>query len=107
LSLAPPHNGVVRILLAHCCQHINTLTVLFHILSARLGHITRLLPHLADNVTHTQLLLVTEYHERGSLFDHLNATVLSEQDMVNICSSIASGLAHIHMELLGSQGTLP
>nr|XP_020465266.1 TGF-beta receptor type-1-like isoform X2 [Monopterus albus] len=44
-----------------------------------------------DNGTWTQLWLVSDYHEHGSLFDYLSL-------------STASGLAHLHMEIVGTQG---
>ncbi|XP_074662656.1 TGF-beta receptor type-1-like [Tubulanus polymorphus] len=57
-----------------------------------------------DNGTWTQLWLVTDYHENGSLFDYLNRTVIDVQSMVKFSLSTASGLAHLHMEIVGTQG---
>ncbi|KAL5005901.1 hypothetical protein ScPMuIL_017059 [Solemya velum] len=57
-----------------------------------------------DNGTWTQLWLVTNNHENGSLFDYLNRTVLSVPAMIKLAWSTASGLAHLHMEILGTQG---
>jgi len=52
----------------------------------------------------TQMLLITDYHERGSLHDYLQTTVLDHQALLAICSSIASGIAHLHTEIFGTQG---
>ncbi|XP_052235550.1 TGF-beta receptor type-1-like isoform X2 [Dreissena polymorpha] len=57
-----------------------------------------------DNGTWTQLWLVTDHHEQGSLFDYLNRTPVSSQAMVRMSLSIACGLAHLHMEIMGTQG---
>uniref|UniRef100_A0A4W5QRN5 Activin receptor type-1C n=1 Tax=Hucho hucho TaxID=62062 RepID=A0A4W5QRN5_9TELE len=58
----------------------------------------------ADNGSWTQLWLVTEYHEHGSLFDYLNRYTVSMDGMIVLALSIASGLAHLHMEIIGTQG---
>ncbi|XP_054643189.1 activin receptor type-1C isoform X2 [Dunckerocampus dactyliophorus] len=57
-----------------------------------------------DNGSWTQLWLVSEYHERGSLFDYLNRHTVSVESMMVLALSIASGLAHLHMEIIGTQG---
>lgn len=57
-----------------------------------------------DNGTWTQLWLVTDYHENGSLFDYLNRTTVDMPTMIRMALSIATGLAHLHMEILGTQG---
>ena len=57
-----------------------------------------------DNGSWTQLWLVSEYHEPGSLFDYLNRYTVSVQDMMLLALSVASGLAHLHMEIIGTQG---
>ena len=54
-----------------------------------------------DNGVWTQLWLVTELMEHGSLFDLLNAKTVSVQSMVRMCSNIATGLQHLHMEIVG------
>ena len=48
--------------------------------------------------------LVTDYHENGSLFDYLNRTTVDTPTMIRMALSIATGLAHLHMEILGTQG---
>jgi len=57
-----------------------------------------------DNGIWTQLWLVTEFHARGSLFDFLQHTALDVSAMLNMVFSIANGLAHLHMEIVGTQG---
>lgn len=48
--------------------------------------------------------MVSEYHEHGSLYDYLNRYTLSVEGMIVLALSIASGLAHLHMEIIGTQG---
>ncbi|XP_046390406.1 TGF-beta receptor type-1 isoform X3 [Ischnura elegans] len=57
-----------------------------------------------DNGTWTQLWLITDYHENGSLFDYLNRTTVDTLGMIRMSLSIATGLAHLHMEIVGTQG---
>ncbi|KAM6459195.1 activin receptor type-1C isoform 1-T1 [Liasis olivaceus] len=57
-----------------------------------------------DNGTWTQLWLVTDYYEQGSLFDYLNSNTVTADGMVKLTFSVASGLAHLHMEIVGTQG---
>lgn len=63
-----------------------------------------LLFYLADNGTWTQLWLVSDYHEHGSLFDYLNRYTVTVEGMIKLALSTASGLAHLHMEIVGTQG---
>ncbi|XP_074857319.1 activin receptor type-1C isoform X2 [Carettochelys insculpta] len=56
-----------------------------------------------DNGTWTQLWLVSEYHEQGSLFDYLNRSAVTIDSLIKLALSIASGLAHLHMEIVGTQ----
>jgi len=58
----------------------------------------------SDNGTWTQLWLITDYHEHGSLFDYLNRTTVDIPGMVTMALSIATGLAHLHMDIVGTQG---
>ncbi|KAM4571054.1 activin A receptor type 1Ba isoform 1-T1 [Fundulus diaphanus] len=59
-----------------------------------------------DNGTWTQLWLVSDYHEHGSLFDYLNRYSVTIEGMIKLALSAASGLAHLHMEILGTQGEI-
>lgn len=61
----------------------------------------------SDNGTWTQLWLVSDYHEHGSLFDYLNRYTVTVEGMIKLALSTASGLAHLHMEIVGTQGNLP
>ena len=51
----------------------------------------------------TQLWLVTHHHPLGSLYDHLNRTTLTHNQMMKICLSAANGLVHLHTEIFGTQ----
>ena len=57
-----------------------------------------------DSGTWTQLWLVTEYMENGSLFDFLNSMLVTHDLLLRMATSIATGLAHLHMEIVGTQG---
>lgn len=61
---------------------------------------------IADNGSWTQLWLVSEYHEHGSLYDYLNRHTITVEAMVVLALSVASGLAHLHMEIIGTQGMM-
>lgn len=51
----------------------------------------------------TQLWLITHYHSLGSLYDYLNYTSLSHQQLMRLCLSLANGLVHLHTEIFGTQ----
>ncbi|CAH0715950.1 unnamed protein product, partial [Brenthis ino] len=57
-----------------------------------------------DNGTWTQLWLITDYHENGSLFDFLTARTIDANTLVKMALSIATGLAHLHMDIVGTKG---
>ncbi|KAJ6643288.1 TGF-beta receptor type-1 [Pseudolycoriella hygida] len=57
-----------------------------------------------DNGTWTQLWLVTDFHENGSLFDYLTAHTVDLDVLVLMAFSIATGLAHLHMDIVGTRG---
>ena len=59
---------------------------------------------VTDSGSWTQLWLVTDYHENGSLFDYLNRTEVDVSGMIKLAMSTASGLAHLHIEIVGTQG---
>ena len=52
----------------------------------------------------TQLFLITDYHENGSLYDYLNAYTLDTHRMLVLAHSAASGLSHLHTEIFGTRG---
>ncbi|KAG5668093.1 hypothetical protein PVAND_016048 [Polypedilum vanderplanki] len=47
-----------------------------------------------------QFWLITDYHENGSLYDFLNLNSVSPQTAILMALSIASGLCHLHMEII-------
>ncbi|KAL5286996.1 ACVR1C family protein [Megaselia abdita] len=57
-----------------------------------------------DNGTWTQLWLVTDFHENGSLFDFLTSHTVDTNTLLNMALSIATGLAHLHMDIVGTRG---
>ncbi|XP_052746773.1 TGF-beta receptor type-1 isoform X2 [Bicyclus anynana] len=57
-----------------------------------------------DNGTWTQLWLITDYHGNGSLFDFLNARTVDARTLIKMALSIATGLAHLHMDIVGTKG---
>jgi bone morphogenetic protein receptor type-1B len=52
----------------------------------------------------TQMLLITDYHELGSLHDYLQKRVLNPQMLKTLALSLSSGLAHLHTEIFGTPG---
>ena len=52
----------------------------------------------------TQLFLISEFHEHGSLHDYLQTKVLTPSEMLLIVSSVINGLCHLHTEIHGTQG---
>lgn len=52
----------------------------------------------------TQMLLITDYHENGSLHDYLQTVVLDTHGLLKMVYSIVSGLAHLHMDIFGTKG---
>uniref|UniRef100_A0A182P4F4 receptor protein serine/threonine kinase n=1 Tax=Anopheles epiroticus TaxID=199890 RepID=A0A182P4F4_9DIPT len=52
----------------------------------------------------TQLWLITHYYPQGSLYDYLNRTAITTNQMITICLSIANGMVHLHTEIFGTEG---
>ncbi|XP_073769541.1 bone morphogenetic protein receptor, type IBb isoform X2 [Danio rerio] len=52
----------------------------------------------------TQLYLITDYHESGSLYDYLKSTTLDTRALLRLSYSAVSGLCHLHTEIFGTQG---
>uniref|UniRef100_A0A3Q3G574 Activin receptor type-1 n=1 Tax=Labrus bergylta TaxID=56723 RepID=A0A3Q3G574_9LABR len=52
----------------------------------------------------TQLWLITHFHEMGSLYDYLQLSTLDASGCLRMALSIASGVAHLHVEIFGTQG---
>ena len=61
----------------------------------------------ADNKdigTWTELWLVTDYHENGSLLDYLSKTTVTPSQLITMAISIATGVSHLHMPIIGTRG---
>lgn len=52
----------------------------------------------------SQMMLITDYHEHGSLFDYLQAQPVNATILKCLAFSLASGLAHLHTEIFGTPG---
>lgn len=52
----------------------------------------------------TQMLLITDYHEHGSLYDYLQTQPVNARILKCLAFSLASGLAHLHTEIFGTPG---
>ncbi|KAJ3604847.1 hypothetical protein NHX12_026899 [Muraenolepis orangiensis] len=52
----------------------------------------------------TQLYLITDYHENGSLYDYLGSNTLDVRALLKLAYSSISGLCHLHTEIYGTQG---
>lgn len=50
------------------------------------------------------MLLITDYHEHGSLYDYLQKNVLEPSGLLQLAFSASSGLAHLHTEIFGCHG---
>lgn len=48
--------------------------------------------------------MVTDFHENGSLFDFLTSRCVSPDTVLEMAYSIATGLAHLHMDIVGTRG---
>ncbi|CAF0798499.1 unnamed protein product [Rotaria sordida] len=57
-----------------------------------------------DASTYTQLWLVTEYHENGSVYDYLMTHTITIPILIKMMLSIASGLCHLHMPIDSTNG---
>lgn len=52
----------------------------------------------------TQMLLISDYHENGSLYDYLQDHVLDTSSLLLMAQTVASGLSHLHTEIFGTRG---
>lgn len=52
----------------------------------------------------TQLWLVTDFYENGSLFDYLDRCLVDAEEMIKMALSIVNGLSHLHMDIIGTKG---
>lgn len=56
---------------------------------------------MISNNSCTQFWLMMEFFPQGSLYDHLNRTTLTKDEMIIIASSIVNGIIHLHTEIQG------
>lgn len=59
---------------------------------------------IKGNGSWTQMLLITDYHEFGSLYDYLQINCLDVSKLLLMAQSIASGLSHLHTEIFSTKG---
>ncbi|KAG8237728.1 hypothetical protein J437_LFUL017031, partial [Ladona fulva] len=52
----------------------------------------------------TQMLLITDYHEFGSLHDYLQTRTIDPSAALKLALSAAAGLTHLHTEIFGTRG---
>ncbi|XP_062509181.1 activin receptor type-1C-like [Corticium candelabrum] len=52
----------------------------------------------------TQLWLITDYHDNGSVYDYLQVNIIDLPLLHKMVLSTASGVAHLHTEILGVKG---
>ena len=50
------------------------------------------------------MLLITDFHELGSLHDYLQKRVINPHMLKELALSLSSGLAHLHTEIFGTPG---
>ena len=63
---------------------------------------------VVDSGMETQLWIALEYCELGSLYDVLVGQTLVEATVIKLCLTAASGLAHLHSEMIkGTERKLP
>lgn len=55
-----------------------------------------------DNGISTELWLIAEYHRLGSLYEFLQTHAFTLPALIKMASSIANGLAHLHMAIVGT-----
>ncbi len=63
----------------------------------------------ADNIDrglYTELWIITDFHEKGSLFDYLTKKVITPKQTFIMSYSIAKGLMHLHRAINGCKGKL-
>ena len=65
-----------------------------------LGFIAADIKTIQDSVN---LILITEYHPLGSLYDYLQAKTLDERILFKFLYSISNGLNHLHQEIVGTR----
>eukprot|EP00731_Ephydatia_muelleri_P004617 Em0002g793a len=59
------------------------------------------------NRSHTELWMIVEYHENGSLYDYISNHTLTTPQVHIFLSSIVGGLAHLHSEIRADNEVKP
>ncbi|KAB7500544.1 Bone morphogenetic protein receptor type-1B [Armadillidium nasatum] len=59
---------------------------------------------IRGTASYTQMLLITDYHDLGSLYDYLKLYSLDYSSLYQMTHSIISGLSHLHTEIFGTTG---
>merc|ERR1712079_709684 len=52
----------------------------------------------------TQMLLITDYYEQGSLHDYLSVNLLDHEASIKLALTSAQGISHLHTEIFGTKG---
>ncbi len=52
----------------------------------------------------SKMLIVMDYHQKGSLFDFLKNHEIDFETMLLMCSSVVNGLEHLHDGFCSTQG---
>jgi bone morphogenetic protein receptor type-1B len=52
----------------------------------------------------TQMLLITDYYDLGSLYDFLQNNVLDHEAAVKLALTAIQGISHLHTEIFGTKG---
>ena len=50
-----------------------------------------------------ELWLITDFHDRGSLYDYLKGNLVSWIELLKVCKSMADGLAFLHEDIPASR----
>ena len=77
------------------------LTRDFHVCRLSLGFIAA---DIKGTGSWTQMLLITDYHELGSLHDFLQQYAPDGVATGRLAFTASSGLAHLHTEIFGTRG---
>lgn len=52
----------------------------------------------------TQMLLITDYYQLGSLYDFLQTNVIDHEASIKFALSTIQGISHLHTEIFGTKG---
>ena len=57
--------------------------------------------------SHTELWMILEYHENGSLYDYLTNRTLTSPEALRFLTSIVNGLSHLHTDIRADNESKP